>query len=206
MFAWLGSMRSYCVTAAGILLLASPLQAFTAKMFYAGIGYFSENSMGKITKSSNSEASTLGTVTYPVLIRYDWELTDNIFFAPTLTYTWLNRKSAGDVAEVNIWHLMLPFGRNFRDMPIEWYAGPGLLNRTFKGSGGTTQLNNGTSTATFVKPSRTVEARLVTLNLGLGVFYGSSRFAFDATAEGFLSTKRTYDFMLSYAYGFGGGL
>jgi hypothetical protein len=84
-------------------------------------------------------------------------------------------------------------------------VGVGLLNRKIQGKGGTVQLDNGTGTATFALPGRTVQSRTITFNLGSAFNYGPSRFALDLMIEGLTSEKRSFDIMVSYAYSFSTG-
>lgn len=180
--------------------------AFSDRTFYLGVGYFSENSLGRITqKPSGQKSSVFGTITYPLLLKYDWKIGTDFFFSPQLTYTIFNRKSAGDSAEVQIWHLMLPFGKNFSFSNFDWFVGPGWLSRSIKGAGGTTELNNGGSVSTFALPGRVVASKVITWNAGISYNTNPHRFAFDLMVEGMASSKRTFDMMFSYAYSFGRG-
>ncbi len=186
-------------------LIHSEASAYNDKSVYLGVGYFSENSLGKQTQSNTGASTQQGTITYPLLVKYDYRIGFESFFSPALTYTLFNRKDAADSAEVGVLHLMFPFGQNFGSSQWDWSAGLGLLSRTIKGAGGLTQLNNGGSTSTFALPGRSVTQRTFTLNGGISYNPGASRFALDLMTEGILTTKRTYHLMFSYAYGFGGG-
>lgn len=191
------------------ILLASslPCQAYTDKALYAGLGYFSENSLGKATQSASGDGSTLGTGSYHLLFKYDINLADIYFFSPAVTYTPVTRDDPGGSAKVTIWQIVLPFGTNFGSSTWDWSFGPGILNRTIKGAGGTVQLANGSGVSTFALPGRSVSTQTVTLNLGSSYSYGSSRFGFDLVTEGALSAKRSMSFMFTYSYNlFGGGL
>lgn len=187
------------------LVFSSHAHAFSNKTWCVGLGYFSENSFGKITQSETGAVGQLGTITYPLLVKYDYKFGSGSVFSPTLTYTLFNRKSADNSAEVNLIHLMLPYGRNFEFAPAwDWSVGPGILNRTIKGAGGLKELNNGGSTSVFALPGRTVTERTITFNAGFSYNIDSSRFAFDLITEGVLTKKRAYNLMLSYAYYVGG--
>lgn len=185
-----------------LLLWPTWAHAYTDGAFSAGLGYFTENNFGKITKVDSAASTTFGTATYPLLLKYDISIFPGTFFSPAFTYTILDRKDAADSAKVNIWHLMLPFGSNFYNDNFDWSVGVGLLNRKIQGKGGTVQLDNGTGTATFALPGRTVESRTITFNMGSAFVYGPSRFALDLMIEGLTSEKRSFDIMFSYAYAF----
>jgi hypothetical protein len=174
--------------------------AFSQNSLHFGLAFFSENSIKKITQTKTGVGSTLGTTTYPVLLKYDFKLGNTFFFAPTLTYTPMQRSDAANSAKVTAWQLILPLGTNLASSKFDWYIGPGTLNRTIKGSGGTTVLNNGAGTATFSLPGRSVTSQVYTVNAGTSVSFGNSRLGLDAFVEGAMSDKRTYDLMLSYAY------
>ncbi len=186
-------------------LLSFDVWAMADGKFYLGVGYFSESSFGKQTQSESGAGSTFGSITYPLLLKYDWAIGASTFFTPTLTYTVLDRESAGGSAKVNLWHLILPFGQNYTDEQFDWYVGLGVLNRTIKGKGGTETLNNGSGFATFARPGRSVASRTLTFNAGSAFNYGASRFAFDFILEGLATEKRNFNFMLSYAYSFSFG-
>ena len=80
------------------------------------------------------------------------------------------------------------------------------MRQTLKGAGGLTQMSNGTGTATFAVPGRSVTTQLVTLNFGTTYAMGASNFGIDLLTEGAMSsTKRTFNLMLSYTYNFSGG-
>jgi hypothetical protein len=178
--------------------------AFNDKSFYAGVGYFSENSIGKITQSPDGKTTTLGSITYPLILKYDRKLGSEYFWSPSFSYTVLNRKGISGF-ETNIWHVMFPVGSNFSYSNADWYVGPGILNRTVKGSGGNVELNNGESTSSFSVPGRAVSSRTVTLITGSSIQIENSRFAFDLITEGLLGTKRTFNLMISYQYQFSRG-
>ncbi len=150
----------------------------------------------------------LGETFYPINFQYDYEFLNDWYLGPRLDYTLMPRKSAGDTAKVTFYHLVFPFGRNISgssNQVWDWYAGPGLLQYSIQGSGGTTQMNNGTGTATFAVPGDTTTVRKVTMNLGTSLSMQKSRVGFDISFENFFSSsKRTQSLMLSYAYQFGG--
>lgn len=194
--------------ALGLVVLSSAprAQALTNQAYYLGVGLFSENSINKMTATATGEKSTLGTFTIPLIVKYDWNFAGDFFIAPTFTYTPLGRDDAGGSATVTLAHLMIPVGRNLSFAGLDWYVGPGILYRFEKGNGGLEVLSNGSGSATFARPGRSVTLANYTLNAGTSFIYGTnSRFAFDLVTEGTFSSKRTYNLMFSYCYMFAGG-
>jgi hypothetical protein len=188
-----------------ILILAESGYSFSNHGFYGGLGFYSENSLGKQTRSENGSSSLMGVSTYPLLLKYDLQAGAAWFVSPTFTYTFLPRSSSGGSAKVTLIHLMFPFGTNLSWPGWDWSAGPGLLHHTLSGSGGTTQMNNGTGTATFAMPAQSVSVDIYTFNLGTSYQFGANRWGADLISEAVLSHKRTFSFMVSYAYMFSGG-
>ena len=180
--------------------------ALSDRSFSLGIGYFSENSIGKITSSPTGEpVGTFGTISYPLILKYDWRWSSDYYFSPSLSYTLLKRKTAADSADVQLWHLSLPIGQNFSSSSFAWSLGPGILNRTITGQGGSVTLNNGTGTAIFGLPARSSTTQVLTVNGGINYSSNSSTYGIDLTTEGILTAKRTLDIMISYSYSFSRG-
>lgn len=180
--------------------------SYTDKTFYTGLALFSENSINKITKSDTGTNSLLGTSNYPLLLKYDVKSYENYFISPSLSYSVVSRSSSGGSAKATLWHLYFPIGANFSASEWDWSFGPGILNRTIQGSGGTQQLSNGTGVATFSLPGGKSTAQNYTLNFGGSYVYKKSRFGLDLiTEELFSSTKKNYNLMLSYSYAIYGG-
>lgn len=190
-----------------LLFHSSSALALDHNSFYLGIGYFAENSLGKITKESSGDKSFLGAPSYPVVLRYDYHLfgvsptSKEYFFSPKLTYTLLPREEDGDTLKVTHWHLILPLGIKI-GTATNWdlTAGPGILNRTMKGSGGLAQLNNGGSVATFAVPGRKATSQVYTLNLATSYSLDRHQLGFDIVTEGLFSDKRSMSLMFSYMY------
>lgn len=189
-----------------LVIYSSACFAFSDKAMYLGAGFFSESILGKQTTSVTGASTTSGTATYPLFFKYDMQVgSAGYFVAPTVYYTVFSRSDPANSAKVTIWHLLLPYGGNFYGN-WDWSAGLGILNRTIQGAGGIVQLNNGTGTSSFALPGGTVSSRVFTVNAGASYYFNASRFALDLVAEGAASSKRTFDFMLSYSYAFRGGL
>lgn len=185
-----------------------PLWGFKAKAYYLGLGYLSESALFKTTSSPSGGASFNGASTFPVFFKYDFAVSQSGFLSPQLSYTPLARKGSGGSVSETLLHLSFPFGANFGSgisSNWEWSFGPGVLMKELKGAGGLVVLNNGTSSAVFAQPGRVEKATVVTLNLGVAWSGSTTRLGFDLITEGALSNKRTFSYMLSYAYRFGGG-
>ncbi len=196
-----------------VLLIGSslPAQAFTDGVFGIGAGYFSENAMSKIAQKETGQTGFMGEPSLPIALRYDYGVgMTGWFLAPQLMYSLLPRKTAGSHATVTLTHLVFALGQNFSSMGgsgsgWDWSVGPGLLMRDIKGKGGTTEMSNGTGTATFAVPGRSTSVKLITTNLGVSWTYVSSRVAADLVIERLLASKeRTQSFFFSYLYQFGG--
>lgn len=183
------------------LCFAAPTaHAFNKRAIYLGFGVLSENSIGKITNTIDGKPSTLGTSTYPLLFKFDWSIAGDSYVSPSLAYTVVPRKAQGDAAEITTYHLSIPYGSNFGSGRWDWSFGPGILSRSFKGAGGTVQLNNGSGMSTFGLPDRTVDTKTLTLTGGLGYSTRTHRFSFDVITEGLATNRRAFNLFLAYAY------
>lgn len=187
----------------------SVVHAFVEKSFYMGISYYSQNALGKTTASATSAPSFLGSPNYPVNLKYDWRLSLDWYLSPQLSYTPMARSASGDSAKVTLLYFVLPIGQNLgfgAGSHWDWSFGPGYIQSTIKGAGGTTVLSNGTGTSTFAVPGESVTLQTISLS-GAGAYnFGKSRISVDLIFEGLLSSKRAASFMFSYAYRFGGGM
>lgn len=181
-------------------------QALTHNSLSAGFGFYSENSVNKVTSSADGKESFLGSTQYPFLLSYDFELysgaTSGLFLVPKLFYTLLGREEAGESAKSTFLHFILPVGMNFGASNWDWTVGPGLLRRTIDGEGGVLQLSNGNGTSPFAAPGRKVSSQVVTLNFATSYNMGPHSAGLDVVTEGILSDKRTFSLMLSYMYQF----
>lgn len=190
------------------MALCAPAWAFRNNAFYAGVGYFSQNSLNHVADKPSGDSGFLGATSYPLNLKYDWGVNFDWFLAAQLSYTLLPRSSADNSAKTTMMHISFPIGQNFADRMSshwEWSVGPGVIRYTTQGSGGTTTLNNGTSTAVFALPGRSSTIQNITLNGGLAWNVGTSRLGLDLIMEGAMSDKRSENLMFSYDYRFGGG-
>lgn len=167
-----------------------------------------QNVLNKTAQDEAGKTKLFGEPNYPINLKYDFSISPSWYLAPQLSYTLFPRSNPGSGSKVTLLHLSFLFGQNFSSSTStwDWYFGPGFLNQTIKGSGGTTELDNGNSTAIFAVPGATANIRKITTNLGTSWTSGSFRFAADLIFENaFSSTKRTQSLMVSTAYSLGGG-
>lgn len=200
--------RTLLILFFGVSCGLSRAQAFKESSFGVGLGYYSQNFLNKVAQSETGEAKLLGEANYPLNLKYDVEISSEWFFSPQLSYTFSPRKTPGSTATVTLTHLAFFFGKNMGSPSSkwDWYFGPGALQEDIKGKGGTEQLPNGTSTATFALPGRTSSIKKLTMNAGSSFTWNRARFGLDLILENaFSSTKRTQSLMLSYSYLMGGG-
>ena len=204
-------MKIICIIATVLFVFinANFAFAFKDKNFSIGLGYYSQNSLGYVSTKDNGKSSFLGPTFTPLNLRYDSNFSSDWFLSPQLSYTFIPRNLEGNTGKISFLHLALQFGKNISDSGnLTWdiYGGPGLIRYDIKGAGGTTVMNNGTSTATFAVPGGTGVVQKLTTNLGTSMAFGKSIFSFDVIIENaFSNKKRTESLMLSYAYILGGG-
>lgn len=180
-------------------------EAFKDKALSIGAGYYSQNILNKTAQNAAGETTFLGETSLPLNLKYDFAILTGWFVAPQFSYTLFPRKSEGDSAKITLAHLAFLFGKNFQDPSWDWYFGPGILQQTYDGSGGTVQLLNGSTPTTFYLPNRKTTSRKITVNFGSSYSFFSTRLGFDLIFENaFSSTKRSQSLMLSYAYTFSG--
>lgn len=192
----------------GALSFSSSSFAFKNRVYSLGIAYFSENIFNMTAGSPDGSTQIFGEGSLPVILKYDYGFASNWFFSPQFSYGLFPRTSPGDTAQVTISHLAFLFGKNFSFSgagSLDWYFGPGYLQRDIKGAGGAVVMNNGTSTATFARPGNTSTTKKMTMMMGGSYLIDNSRIGFDLIFENLFSqTKRAQSFMLSFAYQFGG--
>ena len=188
-----------------LLFKADQSSAFQNKNSYLGFAYVSENSFSKITKSDTGAASFMGTTDIPLMGRMDFEMSKDLFISPRMTYGLLGRKGSNSTITSTNLHIYAPMGKNFSDSKYDWGIGPGIMRRSLKGKGGTTQLSNGNDTSTFAVPGREVVTQTVTMNFGVSGKFAMLTGGADLITEGFFSsTKRTFSIMLSLTAPLGG--
>jgi hypothetical protein len=190
-----------------VFAIAQRSYAFADRSYSLGLGYYSQNVLNRTANKESGETSFFGDTLYPLTFKFDYAFSTSWFIAPQLNFTPLSRKAPADTAQVTLLQLSLLFGKNFESSSSwDWYFGPGILQQTIKGAGGTTLLNNGTSFSTFAVPGRSVDTRKLALIIGSAWTKDRSRWAFDFFIENtFSSSKRAQSMMLSYSYIIGGG-
>lgn len=183
--------------------------AFNTSGFYGGLGFFSQNAINSTSQKADGSTGFLGEASYPLLLKYDRNISLDWFISPQLVYSPVARKTDGDTAKITTMHLVIPFGKNFSSgagSPSDWYLGPGLLRYQIDGTGGTTVMSNGTGTATFARPGASATIQKITFVAGASMSFDRSRLSAELILENiFSSKKRAEDLMVSYAYRFGGG-
>ncbi len=178
-----------------------PAQANQAEtQFTAGLGFLTQN-MGRTTRSDEASVSTFGptllTITAGGQFYFgEWG------FAPLLAIAPLGRTTEDNAAKVTAFSLSLPVYKIF-DQKYEAKLGPGWLLQIMSGKGGTTDLNNGTSTQTFYRPSTTVVSGLIYIDAGFGmVIVDKLRLDADLWITGLLSGRRAVSFFAALSWGF----
>jgi hypothetical protein len=173
-------------------------------MQYIGISYFAQNSLNRSTSKDSGAGDIIGhTALLPLTYTYEMNFGYAWIFSPQFQWTILPHDSSTYTSSMMLANF--PVGSALSNS-WSWYAGPGLMFYTIKGAGGSKVLNNGTGTATFAVPDRTVTTKTITTDLGMAWKGASQRVAFGTLMESFLSTsgKRTYNLYLNWSYGFGG--
>ena len=185
----------------------SSARAFKDKSISLGVGYYSQNSLSRISNSDSGSTGTLGKLFTPLNLRYDYGFASDWFFSSGLGYTLIPRAMPASNGQVSFMHLTALFGKDiFGSGNSVWdlYAGPGIMKYTIKGNGGIVSMSNGTGTANFAVPGGTSTVQKVTANLGTSYSVDKSVFSFDIIIENFMSAKkRTQSLMFGYAYRFG---
>lgn len=188
---------------ATLVLLSAQAHAYSAKHWWVGLGYYSENALNQVAEKSDGSKGFLGTTNLPLIFRYDWLVGKGWFLAPQLNYTPMPRDTEGKTAQVTITHLAFPMGRNAG--ALEWSVGPGLLRETIKGKGGTVVMNNGTGTSTFARPGQEVTIQKVTFDVGAAYTTGRYKWGIDLYfIEPLSSKERTQNLMLSFTFDLSG--
>ena len=123
-----------------------------------------------------------------------------LFFVPMITYTPL---LSTDVDESTSKHfLSVSTGIEKYWDRISANFGPGVLIQTLDGTGGSTKLNNGTSTSTFYHPSSSTSTRTFFLQAGVGYSLNPYRMDLFEWIGGPFGNRRTFNTVFSFSYGF----
>lgn len=184
----------------------SPAQAIESQRWYVGVSYYSQNTMNKTTKSPDGKGSTMGQTYYPIGLGYAFTAGPQSSFVPSLEYTVIPRTSPDGGTKASLMMINLPYVERF-GQDWDWTLGLSLIRYTLKGKGGTKVLNNGSGTATFGLPGRTVTTMNYATQLAIGYNLESFRFQLGTNILAMLSNdRRAYDLFLMLQYKFGGGM
>ncbi len=191
------------------LAVVPPALAFKDNSITLGVGYYSQNSLNRISNNDSGSTGILGKLFTPLNLRYNYGFSSDWFVSGGLSYTLVPRAMPDSNGQVSFMHLTSLFGKNmYGSGNSVWdvYAGPGIMKYTIKGSGGIVTMSNGTGTANFAVPGGTSTVQKLTTNLGTSYSVDKSVFNFEMIIENLMSAKkRTQSLMFGYAYRFGSG-
>jgi hypothetical protein len=146
--------------AALIAFFTAPVQAMYQGFSFSG-GLYQMN-MFTLTRSETGSSDAMGDTYLPLGFNYSMEVMAGWNFQPSIHFSYVTtlivpKETPEDGAKKNILFVNLPVVTNIRE-GFDFKAGLGVLRYEIKGDGGTIQLANGNSTATFYQPSRTSTA------------------------------------------------
>ncbi len=184
---------------AGSLLLAGPRAlGFDSGRIGLGTNQIFVGMFNKVTTQNTGKNDFLGTHhMFPITLNYQTQSVSDWFWAPSLTYSLLPRKTEDGSIEESLLIIGSPFGQNF-SQNWDWFAGPGIYRYTVKGKGGsyTDPSNN-----SFYYPDSSSTSQLVYLSGGIGNTMGDFRLALEALCLGCMSSqKRTFALSLLFSY------
>lgn len=170
------------------------------KKVYLGTGALFQN-MISTTSAADASKSMTGTVYAPHLgLQGDFHGPSGFGLAPTVFYTPLTKTGANGVKK-SLLVAALPARWAFGGLAV-LRAGPGLMIYSVSGDGGSVDLNNGTGTATFYLPATKSSAKVITVNLGVGIEFGRlARLDVDLIVPGILSSSRAYNLATALNFG-----
>lgn len=193
-----------------LLLLFAVFPQFVLAMnapYYFGVSAYSPSLMGQTTTDS-AKKDLFSPFQYPLTFGYSMSIGSDSRFLPQLSYTILPRKSPDGGSEVTHLLLELPYLQQFASVlgnPLEWKLGLVLHQQKIVGKGGTIDLANGSSTATFNLPDHTSTINTIITEAGLAYQYERVLTQTTLLVEApFNNKKRSYGFLLSLTYNFGG--
>lgn len=178
----------------GILLFFSCILLFgrnaqsEEKTFYFGVGAFSHY-FQKVAVNEDGSRGLLGDISPLVNANIEFGIWDAFRFRPGLAWTFIPKRPDNSAKSS---HFIFSIPAIFEFSGLELKAGLGLLLNRISGEGGNVVLNNGSSMATFSRPSGSSTASNFFASLGVGVHLADSvRFDFDLILPGLLSTRRS---------------
>lgn len=163
-----------------------------------GTGYLAYNTFKNTTKEDASN-STFGTnYIFPLQVQYRIELFNQIF-SPRFLYTAFSEEAVDKSSKSYIQLISLPWVYPFSER-FEIQAGIGYMIRTIDGDGGTVDLGNGTSTATFAFPGRTTSSKNFTAEIGVDWNLSDFIVSLNSIFTSVVSEKRSVSFLLTLNY------
>jgi hypothetical protein len=185
-----------------LLVMMIPVRGFASpgKTLYVGTGVFLQN-MLTTTTTPESTSNALGQINLPQLsVMADFRGSSGFGFAPSIALTPV-AIAGGNGVKKSMLLASLPLAWSL-GQSASFKFGPGLLQYSVTGDGGTTQLNNGTGTSTFYLPGETRTSKVFVLNVGMGFdLFRNFRFDLDAVVPGALSSKRALNLMATAQLG-----
>jgi len=185
-----------------LLVVMIPVRGFASsgKTLYVGTGVFLQN-MLTTTATPESSANVVGQMNLPqVSLMADFRGSSGFGLAPSVALTPV-AMSGGNGVKKSMLLASLPLAWSM-GQTASFKFGPGLLQYSVSGDGGTTELNNGTGTSTFYLPGSTKTSKIFVLNVGMGFdLFRNLRFDFDAVVPGILSSKRALNLMATAQLG-----
>ena len=182
-----------------------------AQSYFVGQSILSK-SVGKTTSTPTGDASLVGPLYFPTIGQVRFQLNPFFSISPYMGFTvlgyWLlPRKAPDGGSKESVFLLGVPFsGPIGYSKTFEWNGGLGFEVYTIEGAGGTAVLNNGTNTNyTFGLPDASVSSKTFYWILGASALENDMRFGIDMHIHAPLSnTRRSFDFLFSFAYRVGG--
>jgi hypothetical protein len=193
---WLGRLIALLL----VVMIPARGLASPSSTLYVGTGVFLQN-MLTTTTTPESSANVLGQVNLPqVSLMADLRGFSRFGLAPSVALTPV-ALTGGNGVKKSIFLASLPLAWTV-GQSASFKFGPGLLQYSVRGDGGTTELNNGTGTSTFYLPGSTKSSKVFVLNVGMGFdLFRKFRFDLDAVVPGIMSSKRALNLMATAQLG-----
>lgn len=183
-----------------LLILILPSLGYSLATHHLGISYTSIH-LFQLTSKDDASKSFLGDEHYPLFYRYHINMSGYILGIALYTDSLIMTPTAADSGSTHsIMLLSTPF--IFKQSSFDWILGPGILDYTINGTGGSIVLNNGTGTSTFLLPNKTKTSRLLVAEAGVG-FDLSTNYRLETSLlfSGILSERMGIHWMLNFSYG-----
>ena len=167
------------------------------KSLYLGTGVFLPN-VGLTATESNGGTGFIPSKYLDVRLAYHFDL--GLKLAPSFGITLLS-PSAAD-GETSTRYMLFSIPVVFKIAFFDIMFGPGIVWYTVSGDGGVVTLPNGSSTADFRLPGKSVTRTFLSADLGLGFnFLSSFRAELGTTITGLISSKRAFNFYTRVSWG-----